>query len=284
MVRKEHIKPIFIGLARDSTCKLLFKSDFKWFYRDIIYKHTNIDIYDYELYDNEISLGNLHNKNDMKLDILLRHRKKQEYLNLEFNNYNCLRRNEVFLHSLAVKLYNKTNKNKELVVRQINLNMINKNDKVFNHIALKDLDNKITSENFQIYNYNLYINDKLSYNYDKYYKLMNCTSYEEMENIVKGDEKFMALVDKLKELGEDDEIISIYTKSDDREMLLADARLDGERLGEARGEERGEARGRREGRTLGISDTARNMLKVGIPINQIQQCTGMSEAAIRSLM
>ena len=268
MSEKEKKLPIFIGLYQDSTFKLLFKSEFIWFYRDIIYKHTNIDINDYDLYDNEINLGNKYNKNDMKLDILLKHKEKLEFINIEFNNYNCLRRNEVFLHSLAVKLYNKTNKNKELIVRQINFNMINKEDKLFDHISLKNLDNKIMSENFQIYNYNLYINDGIGYNYDKYYQLMNCKSYSEMESVVKGDDRLMTLVEKLKELGEDSEIISIYTKSDDREMLLADARLDGEARGEARG----------------VEKTARNMLRKNYDPKVVSELTGLSDSAVKALM
>ena len=105
---------------------------------------------------------------------------------------------------------------------------------------------------------------------------MNCTSYEEMENIVKGDEKFMTLVDKLKELGKDDEIISIYTKSDDREMLLADARLDGERFGRAEGE--------KFGRAEGITETARNMLNKNFDPKIISEVTGMSESSVKALM
>ena len=126
----------------------------------------------------------------------------------------------------------------------------------------------------------MYISKNKRYNNDKLLKLMVCTSYQEMESVVKGDDRLMTLVEKLKELGEDSEIISIYTAKDDMEFRLADA----ENYGEAIGEERGEKRGRSEGRTEAMSETARNMLKDGLPISQIKKYTGMSDSAVKALM
>ena len=273
MSRKESKKPVFLSLFDDSVFKLLFKSEFIWFYRDIIFEYTGIDINDYDLYDNETNFGKKHNKDDFRFDILLKHKNKEDYLDIELNSYNCKRRNEIYLHSLAVKLYNKLSdeeKDKTVInVSQINFNLeTSSNNSLYEHIALRNDNNKIVSDNFQFYNYNIYINKNKSYNNDKKLQLMVCKNYEEMEKIVEGDERLMTLVEKLKELGEDDEILSIYTAKDDMEMRLSDARIDG----------------RAEGRTDGITETARNMLKAGIPIDKIQQCTGMSESAVRALM
>ena len=214
-----------------------------------------------------------HNKDDFRFDILLKHKDTDNYIDVELNSYNCKRRNEIYLHSLAVKLYNKlSDKEKDnnvINVSQVNFNLCsNKNNNLYEHIALRNDNNKIVSDNFQFYNYNIYINKNKSYNDGKLLQLMVCMSYEEMENIVREDDKLMTLVEKLKELGEDDEILSIYTAKDDMEMRLSDARIDG----------------RAEGEERGIEKTARNMLKDGLPIDQIQKYTGMSEKSVRALM
>ena len=268
MAKEELVKPVFLSLFTDSVFKLLFKSEFKWFYCDIIKEYTGININDYLLYDNELNYGKKHNKKDIRLDILLKHKETDDYLDIELNSYDCKRRNEIYLHSLAVKLYDRIPKNEKdkrtINVSQINFNMIGNDNEVYDHIALKNKDNEIVTKNFQFYNYNVYITGNKSYNYDKKLQLLVCKNYTEMENVAKGDEKLMTLVEKLKELGEDDEIISIYTEKDDMEMRLSDARIDGEKKNQ--------------------EATARNMLKDGLSIDKIQKYTGMSESSVRALM
>lgn len=53
--------------------------------------------------------------------------------------------------------------------------------------------------------------------------------------------------------------------------------------GEARGEIRGEARGKIEGKIEGKAEVARNLLKLGMPISQIAEVTGLTVEQISQL-
>ncbi|MCP4150351.1 MAG: hypothetical protein GY757_21565 [bacterium] len=46
---------------------------------------------------------------------------------------------------------------------------------------------------------------------------------------------------------------------------------------------KGEKKGRKEGKKEGITETAKNMLKEGLPLDIIQKCTGLSKAVINKL-
>jgi predicted transposase/invertase (TIGR01784 family) len=58
-------------------------------------------------------------------------------------------------------------------------------------------------------------------------------------------------------------------------------RLEGERRGKLEGERKGKLEGKLEGRLEGKLETARNALKVGIPMRQIAQITGISEDELK---
>ena len=70
------------------------------------------------------------------------------------------------------------------------------------------------------------------------------------------------------------------------------ARKEGEAIGEARGRAEGkaegmaegEARGKAEGKAEEQSAIARRMLKAGLPLNVIAECSGLSEDEVRKLM
>ena len=66
------------------------------------------------------------------------------------------------------------------------------------------------------------------------------------------------------------------------------ARKEGEAIGEARGRAEGmaegEARGKAEGKAEEQSAIARRMLKAGLPLNIIAECSGLSEDEVRKLM
>ena len=70
------------------------------------------------------------------------------------------------------------------------------------------------------------------------------------------------------------------------------ARKEGEAIGEARGRAEGkaegmaegEARGKAEGKAEEQSAIARRMLKAGLPLNVIAECSGLNEDEVRKLM
>ena len=62
------------------------------------------------------------------------------------------------------------------------------------------------------------------------------------------------------------------------------ARKEGEAIGEARGRAEGMAEGEARGKAEEQSAIARRMLKAGLPLNVIAECSGLSEDEVRKLM
>ncbi len=63
----------------------------------------------------------------------------------------------------------------------------------------------------------------------------------------------------------------------------AKGRAEGEAKGRAEGEAKGRAEGRAEGEAKGRAEVARNLIKLGMPIKQIAQATGLSEEEVTAL-
>ena len=70
----------FVSLLADSTFKYMFK-DYRDFLRKAIKSTINVDISEYELYNNEINSGN--KSRDYRLDILLK--KDNDFIIIEMN-------------------------------------------------------------------------------------------------------------------------------------------------------------------------------------------------------
>ena len=72
------------------------------------------------------------------------------------------------------------------------------------------------------------------------------------------------------------------------EMMLKERHDDGRNEGRTEGIAIGEKRGRAEGMAIGIQqtqiETARNMLKVGLSVDLIKKCTGISAQQISELL
>ena len=70
----------FVTLLADSTFKYMFK-DYRDFFKKAIKSTINVDISEYELYNNEINSGN--KARDYRLDILLK--KDNDFIIIEMN-------------------------------------------------------------------------------------------------------------------------------------------------------------------------------------------------------
>ena len=70
----------FVSLLAGSTFKYMFK-DYRDFFKKVIKSTTNVDISEYELYNNEINSGNI--ARDYRLDILLK--KDNDFIIIEMN-------------------------------------------------------------------------------------------------------------------------------------------------------------------------------------------------------
>ncbi|MCP4155176.1 MAG: hypothetical protein GY757_46050 [bacterium] len=64
---------------------------------------------------------------------------------------------------------------------------------------------------------------------------------------------------------------------------LEEGIMKGEKEGIIKGEKEGIIKGEKKGITKGKKETAKNMLKEGLPLDIIQRCTGLSEAVIKKL-
>ena len=102
---------------------------------------------------------------------------------------------------------------------------------------------------------------------------MNVKSYEEAEELAKGDKNLMSTVEMVRDFVSDPEIRSLF----DRDKLK-------EESAELRGKEAGIKEGLIEGKNLGIIETVKNMLKKICDINLISEVTNLSTSEIKKLV
>ena len=102
---------------------------------------------------------------------------------------------------------------------------------------------------------------------------MNVKSYEEAEELARGDKNLMSTVEMVRDFVSDPEIRSLF----DRDKLK-------EESAELRGKEAGIKEGLIEGKNLGIIETAKNMLKKNCDINLISEVTNLSTSEIKKLV
>ena len=102
---------------------------------------------------------------------------------------------------------------------------------------------------------------------------MNVKSYEEAEELAKGDKNLMSTVEMVRDFVSDPEIRSLF----DRDKLK-------EESAELRGKEAGIKEGLIEGKNLGIIETAKNMLKENYSFEQISKITNLTTSEIEKLV
>ena len=108
--------------------------------------------------------------------------------------------------------------------------------------------------------------------YETYLSMLTADSYEEMEKIVGDLEVGRIIMEKLKELGLDDEFGAIYDEEIVHKMEINSARSDGRK------------EGRKEGAKEREKSIAKSMLDKKMDIPLISDITGLSEAQIVRLM
>ena len=97
-------------------------------------------------------------------------------------------------------------------------------------------------------------------------------SYEEIERIVGDLKEGKIIMEKLKELGLDDEFGAIYDEEIVHKMEINSARSDGRK------------EGRKEGATNEKKSIAKNLLKMNLSVKDIMKATGLSKKQITTLM
>ena len=268
--------PRFISLMSDTTAKALVKDDhYKWFYEDFIKYKTGIDLKSYNLMDNELNTGN--KVKDYRVDTIFVN--KNTLVNIEFNQFvydHTMIKNIKYALRLAGNGYLQGEHYYHRYVTQINLNnkIMTERVKKINgkDYKLEDYKSKKYLKDVRIITIDLGEYKGIVYDgtnkYETYLSMLTAKSYEEMERIVGDLEEGKKIMEKLKELGLDDEFGAYYDAEIVHRKEINSARNDG----------------RKEGATNEKTTIAKNLLKMNLSIKDIMKATGLSKKQITALL
>ncbi len=272
--------PRFISLMADTTAKALVKDDhYKWFYEDFIKFTTGIDLKPYTAIDNELNTGN--KVKDYRADTIFLN--KNNLVNLEFNQFvydHTMIKNIKYALRLAGNGYLQGEQYYHRYVTQINLNNKIKSDKVkkWNEkdYKLEDYKSKAYLKDVRIITIDLGEYKGIIYDgtnkYETYLSMLTAESYEEMERIVGDLKEGKIIMEKLKQLGLDDEFGAYYDAEIVHRKEINSARSDGRK------------EGRKEGADNEKKSIAKNLLKMNLSVKDIMKATGLSKKQITALM
>ena len=276
--------PRFISLMSDTTAKALVKDDhYKWFYEDFIKFVTGIDLKPYTAIDNELNTGN--KVKDYRADTIFLN--KNHLVNLEFNQ-------DVYVHTMIKNIryalrmagngYLAGEQYYHRFVTQINLNNKIKDTRVKkwngNDYKLEDYKSKAYLKDVRIITIDLGEYKGIIYDgtnkYETYLSMLTAESYEEMERIVGDLKEGKIIMEKLKQLGLDDEFGMYYDAEIVHRKEINSARNDGYNDGKHDG--------RKEGANNEKKSIAKSMLAKKMDIPLISELTGLSKKQITMLM
>ena len=260
----------------DTTAKALIKDDHhKWFYEDFIKFKTGINLKGYKLIDNELNTGN--KVKDYRVDTIFLN--KNNLINLEFNQFvydHTMIKNIKYALRLAGNGYLQGEQYYHRYVTQINLNnkIMSKNVKKWNEkdYKLEDYKSRAYLKDVRIITIDLGEYKGIVYDgtnkYETYLSMLTAESYEEMERIVGDLKEGKIIMEKLKELGLDDEFGAYYDAEIVHRKEINSARSDG----------------RKEGAKEREKSIAKTMLKAGESVNKVMNYTGLKKKEIKMLM
>ena len=272
--------PRFISLMADTTAKALVKDGhYKWFYEDFIKFATGIDLKTYTAIDNELNTGN--KVKDYRADTIFLN--KNRLVNLEFNqdvHVHTMIKNIKYALRMAGNGYLQGEQYYHRYVTQINLNNKIKNAKVKKwnkkDYKLEDYKSKSYLKDVRIITIDLQKYKGIVYDgtnkYETYLSMLTAESYEEMERIVGDLKEGKIIMEKLKQLGLDDEFGMYYDAEIVHRKEVNSARSDGRK------------EGRKEGSKEKAKSIAKNLLKMNLSVKDIMKATGLSKKQITTLM
>ena len=280
--------PRFISLMADTTAKALVKDDhYKWFYEDFIKFATGIDLKPYTAIDNELNTGN--KVKDYRADTIFLN--KNKIVNLEFNQFvhtHTMIKNIKYALRMAGNGYLQGEQYYHRYVTQINLNNIVKDAKVKKwnkkDYKLEDYKSKAYLKDVRIITIDLGEYKGIVYNgtnkYETYLSMLTAESYEEMEKIIGDLKEGRIIMEKLKELGLDDEFGAYYDAEIVHRKEINSARSDGYNDGRKEGIKQGKKAGAKDEK----KSIAKSMLAKKMDIPLISELTGLSKKQITTLM
>ncbi len=283
---KEEQEKRFISLLSDTTFKHFFKiEDYKDFFNIIIKFIINMDINDFELYDNELNSGN--KKRDYRLDLLLVSDKVDIVISIEMNQFpseETKYKDRLYVYGLLAKSLNSGEDIKKKKVIQINFNKekypyVSKGsfylmDKVTNR-EIKDFEtHEVYLENYKGIRYN---GDNKE---EAYLSLFTANSYEELREIAGNDKEALKIVDELERLGLDDKFGVVYDNEMMQKKMINTARNWGYDDGKADGKAEGLEEGKRQEQIV----IAKNLLEKGISPKIVSESAGLSIEEVNKLL
>ena len=237
----------------------------------------------------ELTKNNIYEKGKY-LDILIK--ADDLFVNIEINshNYNGLsERNFSYIalvYASHIKVGEEYNNNLDFV--QINLTVglgTNQPEISVSRVINKDT-LKLKVRNLDIYDVNLDKINSRCYNEDDEYNFLKMITApkEELEFLAeKGDNLMKKIKDEVNRVNDENYFANFISVEEDERKIRNTYYANGVEEGEARGEKRGERRGEKRGKEKALLETAKNLLKYGMPINDIVKNTGLSKQKIESL-
>ena len=271
-------KDNFISLLSDTTFKYMFKNEeYRPFFERLIKLTTNIDIKEYELYDNEINSGS--KERDYRLDILLK--KDKDFIIIEMNSSvdtRSILKNRQYLYSIAGGCLTKGEDFKKMHTILININNAsykeNRNAITVGYDLINE-EYKDVIDDLKIYDIYLESLKNIHYNgsneKETYLALFRAKSFEEMKEISGENKECIRIVEELERLSEDDEFRTYYDAEKVQRKLVNSARLDGY--------DAGKEEGAKEEKIV----IAKTMLKENETIDKIVKYTGLNFEEIKRL-
>ena len=274
----------FVSLLADSTFKYMFK-DYRDFFKKVIKSTTNVDISEYELYNNEINSGN--KARDYRLDILLK--KDNDFIIIEMNknaDKRTLLKARKYLYAVAGGGLVEGEDFKKMRTILINFNNSKyKNDKEAISVGYDLRNEKYNDVIDEIKIYDIYLESLENVRYngsnekETYLAMFRAESFEEMRNIANGNKEALKVVEELERLSENDEFRILYDAEKMRRKEINSARLDGYDDGYNNGYGSGYDAGAKE---KGI-EIAKNLLNIGTSNEDIMKVTGLSVEELEEL-
>ena len=241
----------------------------------------------------ELTENNIYEKGKY-LDILIK--ADDLFVNIEINshNYNGLsERNFSYIalvYASHIKVGEEYNNNLDFV--QINLTVglgTNQPEISVSRVINKDT-LKLKVRNLDIYDVNLDKINSRCYNKDDEYNFLEMITApkEELEKLAEKGDDFMKEINKqVNKLHDENYFANFISVEEDERKIRNTYYKNGERRGEENGIKIGEKRGKETGIKIGkenaLIETAKNLLKYGMPINDIVKNTGLSKQKIESL-
>ena len=274
----------FVSLLADSTFKYMFK-DYRDFFKKVIKLTTNVDISEYELYNNEINSGNI--ARDYRLDILLK--KDNDFIIIEMNknaDKRTLLKARKYLYAIAGGGLVEGEEFKKMRTILINFNNSKyKNDKEAISVGYDLINEKYNDVIDEIKIYDIYLASLKNVRYngsnekETYLAMFRAESFEEMRDIANGNEEALKVVEELERLSENDEFRVLYDAEKMRRKEINSARLDGY----DDGYENGITKGKEEGAKAKEIEIAKNLLNICTPKEDIIKVTGLGIEELEDL-